>query len=364
MAEVSMLWTTNGTGHGVGTGYASNRWQAFIRKLLMSDQTATACVLNGVDNELAVSGTASPLSVASGAAIDYAFFYENDAPKNLTVSTPSVGTTGGHVILEANWAAQTVTALAVRNTDGVSGIPALTQTANTTWQVRLATFTITVGGVITLTDVRKRVKFSNHVYANGFDTSAVDNSTIELGSGALRVKDGGITPAKLAAAIAGNGLAGGAGTALSVNVDSSSIEINADTLRVKALGITTAMHALNSVDDTIAGDRVPQFYRRQGASATDWSSPGSTSQTPAATRIQAGVINVTISVGNTDGSQVVTFPAAFSQKPLFGAIALNRGTVASGDNTFVSATQGRIWVNSLDGGTGAFPCLWIAIGAE
>lgn len=68
----------------------------------------------------------------------------------------------------------------------------------------------------------------------------VDDSTIELNTDALRVKDAGITSAKLAAAVAGNGLAGGAGTALSVNVDDSTIEINSDTLRVKALGITKA----------------------------------------------------------------------------------------------------------------------------
>lgn len=45
---------------------------------------------------------------------------------------------------------------------------------------------------------------------------------------------------KLAASVAGNGLAGGAGTALSVNVDASTIEINSDTLRVKDAGVTEA----------------------------------------------------------------------------------------------------------------------------
>ena len=45
-------------------------------------------------------------------------------------------------------------------------------------------------------------------------------------------------------AVAGAGLAGGAGTALSVNVDDSSIEIATDTLRVKASGgISAAMIA-------------------------------------------------------------------------------------------------------------------------
>lgn len=81
----------------------------------------------------------------------------------------------------------------------------------------------------------------------------VDASTIEINADTLRVKDVGISTAKLAnasvtadkiaAAVAGDGLAGGSGTALSVNVDNSTIEINSDSLRVKALGITEAMLA-------------------------------------------------------------------------------------------------------------------------
>lgn len=84
-----------------------------------------------------------------------------------------------------------------------------------------------------------------------------DGSTLEIASNALQVKDLGITTAKIAAAavteaklaasVAGAGLSGGAGTALSVNVDDSTIEINTDTLRVKDLGITAAKLAADSV---------------------------------------------------------------------------------------------------------------------
>jgi hypothetical protein len=61
------------------------------------------------------------------------------------------------------------------------------------------------------------------------------------------IDDSAVTAAKIAAAVAGDGLAGGAGTALSVNVDDSTIETNADTLRVKDAGITNAKLA----EDTI-----------------------------------------------------------------------------------------------------------------
>ena len=59
-------------------------------------------------------------------------------------------------------------------------------------------------------------------------------------SGQFTVPDGAVTSAKLNAGVAGSGLSGGAGTALAVNVDDSTVEINADTLRVKDSGITSA----------------------------------------------------------------------------------------------------------------------------
>lgn len=56
-----------------------------------------------------------------------------------------------------------------------------------------------------------------------------------------------VTEVELNASVAGNGLAGGAGSALSVNVDDSTIEINTDALRVKDLGITSGKIADDAV---------------------------------------------------------------------------------------------------------------------
>jgi hypothetical protein len=61
------------------------------------------------------------------------------------------------------------------------------------------------------------------------------------------IVDGAVDADKLAASVAGSGLAGGAGTALSVVVDDSTIEIATDTVQVKALGITDAELAADSV---------------------------------------------------------------------------------------------------------------------
>ncbi len=103
--------------------------------------------------------------------------------------------------------------------------------------------------------------------AGQFDVN-VDDSTIEIDTDALQVKANGITQTELAsnsvgfaqmqnesigtaelfnssvnldkinANVAGDGLSGGGGTALTVNVDDSTIEIVTDTLQVKDGGIT------------------------------------------------------------------------------------------------------------------------------
>lgn len=81
-------------------------------------------------------------------------------------------------------------------------------------------------------------------------TDALDNSTLEVSAGSMRIKDLGVTTAKLAATsvtaakinadVAGGGLTGGGGVALAVNPDGVGIEINTDQIRLKASGVTQA----------------------------------------------------------------------------------------------------------------------------
>lgn len=122
---------------------------------------------------------------------------------------------------------------------------------------------------------------------------------------------------------------------------------------VAPLGVLTASLGANSVDDTKAGDRMPQFYRRQGGSSSDWSSTGTTDYTPTAVRMQGG--SVTIPAG---GSVVVTFPTAFSNVPLVYATPTSstaspiRAAATSTTVTLSHAIGSGITVN------------WLAIGPE
>ena len=103
----------------------------------------------------------------------------------------------------------------------------------------------------------------NEISAGGVGTANLADSSVstaKLGASAVteaklaslsvseaKIQNNAITASKIASAVAGDGLAGGAGSALSVNVDDASIEISSDSLRVKDLGISTAKVANSAI---------------------------------------------------------------------------------------------------------------------
>lgn len=95
-------------------------------------------------------------------------------------------------------------------------------------------------------------------------TAAIANSAVTT----AKIADANVTADKIASAVAGNGLAGGAGAALSVNVDSSTIEINSDSLRVKDAGIVAAKLASNSVETAKIADAAVTNAKLAGATGT------------------------------------------------------------------------------------------------
>ena len=87
---------------------------------------------------------------------------------------------------------------------------------------------------------------SSGLASNAVTTAKITDSnvtTAKIADGNVtnaKLADGSVDSNKLAASVAGNGLSGGGGSALAVNTDNSTIEINSDTLRVKDGGITAA----------------------------------------------------------------------------------------------------------------------------
>jgi len=114
----------------------------------------------------------------------------------------------------------------------------------------------------------------------------VDDTTVEISTDTLQVKDAGISTAKLAddsvsaaklnSDTAGLGLSQAAGGELDVNVDDASIEINVDTLRVKASGIGSTELADDAVTsaklatDSVGDDAINYSdIKMRSAAATD-----------------------------------------------------------------------------------------------
>ena len=130
MAESSIFWTTNGTGDG-GANYTESQLIAWLRRTFIRDAT-TQGVLAGYANGLKVTGTTTPVSVATGAGMVYGFPYESTGAVTVDVPTPSVSTRIDRIVLRADWSAQTVRIARVAGAEGGSA-PTLTQTAGATW---------------------------------------------------------------------------------------------------------------------------------------------------------------------------------------------------------------------------------------
>lgn len=147
MSEKSMLWETQ-TAEGDGTIPFNQKDAGWFFGDFINLKKSTMGVLKDIDNELAVTGTSSPLAIDTGKAVVYHFRYWNDASKNIAITTPSNGDTGGRIVLRADWSANTVRAVAIYNDDGVSTLPALTQVYKDVWEIPVASFVVTTGGTI------------------------------------------------------------------------------------------------------------------------------------------------------------------------------------------------------------------------
>lgn len=150
-----------------------------------------------------------------------------------------------------------------------------------------------------------------------------------------------ITADKLAASVAGDGIAGGAGSPLSVNVDDVGVEIDTNTLGLKDLGVTNSKLALN-VPKTVAVD----------VSSADWIAMNATPKllvaAPGANKMHR-VLSVRYEV---DYNSV--------QYTLGGNVAVQYDSTPSGGGTLASATVANTVFNgysadSTVGASGALP---------
>mgnify|MGYP006935500189 CR=1 FL=1 len=113
------------------------------------------------------------------------------------------------------------------------------------------------------------------------------------------------------------------------------------------------------------GTSAPAFealvYRRQGGSSTNWEAVGTTTYTPTIAVLQAGARSVSYTSGV--GSQAITYPVAFAQRPIVLALANFSTpdiTVTYSDNSTTGCT---LRVGNVGSGSGSVDVVWLAIGA-
>lgn len=148
MTEKSWYWPETGGGDG-GTEYSDDEFSDNWRYMLMTDRAAQG-VLAGVLNELEVTGTVSPVSVDTGAALVDGKLYRNDASLDLTVSTPSSESRKDRLVLRKDWSAQTIRATVIEGTEGSGTYPDITQTDGSVWDIIIGEWIIDPSGNITI----------------------------------------------------------------------------------------------------------------------------------------------------------------------------------------------------------------------
>jgi hypothetical protein len=155
VTEFSGLWTTGTTNDGAST-YTQAHLSEFFRVLgaCMDNEGVAPAYLNA----LAPSANgANSVRVATGGALVDGKIYYTDANVD-TAITSAVG--GGNtridrLVLRAVWADHTVRVTRIAGTDAASpSAPAITQSAGTTYDIKLAQVLVDTAGTITITDER------------------------------------------------------------------------------------------------------------------------------------------------------------------------------------------------------------------
>lgn len=153
---------------------------------------------------------------------------------------------------------------------------------------------------------------TNALADNAVETNKINNLAVTAGKLATAVQNKLVTNGDSHDHIGGDGAEIDTGALASKAVTQAKIDdLAVDTGQLAAGAVETAKINNNAVDDTKVGNRVPQFYRREGGSSSDWSASGTSSYTPGEVMMECGVKDTTISDGNDTQNDSISYPASF-----------------------------------------------------
>ena len=132
---------------GAGDTFNETQWREFFGNMVSPGVVKSGKVNGSVGQDLAITtATGMNVTVGTGLAFAYGFFYENDASltKGLNASDATLNRID-YIVIELNFTARTVLATVVTGTAASSPTaPALTQNA-TTWMIPLAQIYVGAG---------------------------------------------------------------------------------------------------------------------------------------------------------------------------------------------------------------------------
>ena len=166
-----------------------------------------------------------------------------------------------------------------------------------------------------------------------------DGSTLSVGSGGVKVADAGITATQLATSIAGDGLAGGGGTALSVNTDTTTITTSGDNLTLAGTTYSSSVASRIKSQEAFSSSLDATFATEAELHAATASISASLGAD-----IATNVSNISTNTGNisTNAGNISTNT---------GNISTNAGNISSNTTNISTAQAG---VNSLTAATSSY----------
>lgn len=156
MTEKSRFWDGTAVGDATEAPYDAPTEFAVVQMAMTGADFSPnkgGVFLDDLNLLAPTSPSANTCRIASGKGQVYGTWYHNDANVDTTIPTPASATRIDRMVLRKSWASQTVRITRIAGTEG-AGVPAMTQTAGTTWDVPLCQVSITTGGAITITSER------------------------------------------------------------------------------------------------------------------------------------------------------------------------------------------------------------------
>lgn len=198
MTEDSRPWSGRVSEGAAGDAgpYSSSDWQLMYARMIGTGaENVNRGVMRGVLEELAVQAATpadTTVRVQTGAALVQGIWYLNDADLTVSIAANASGSTRiDIVVLEADYTAQTVRVDVVQGTPA-AGVPALTQSAGTIWQIPLAYLTLASGftsiASSAITDMRH---YANVPSAVGVNVTNSSGATFEQGNVVIWLPAGG-----------------------------------------------------------------------------------------------------------------------------------------------------------------------------